>query len=118
MALVAAEVDAGSWHAPTVLTSEQSTSGVAMDPAAIASLRGLMWEAVHSGAAHAASVPGTPVYGQVGLTKVGKSWLSWFVGYRGDVAFTLIEAGRTPQLSAASLAGAFLSALGSSALAG
>jgi hypothetical protein len=34
------------------------------------------------------------------------------------VAFTIIEAGRTPQLSAASLAGAFLSALGSSALAG
>jgi cell division protein FtsI/penicillin-binding protein 2 len=121
MALVAGEVDSGSWHAPTVLTDAPSpagTSGGPVDAAAITALRGLMGEAVHSGAAHAASVPGVPVYGQVGLTKAGNSYLSWFVGYRGDVAFTIIEAGRTPQLSAASLAGAFLSALGSSALAG
>lgn len=120
MALVAAEVDAGSWHAPTVLASAPSpagASGAPVDATAVSALRGLMWEAVHSGAAHAAAVDGgAPIYGQVGLTKSGSSWLSWFVGYRGDVAFTLIEAGPTQQLSAASLAGAFLSALGSGAL--
>jgi cell division protein FtsI/penicillin-binding protein 2 len=120
MALVAGEVDAGTWHAPTVLTGTpvDAPASTPVDPSAISALRGLMWEAVHSGAAHAASVPGAAVYGQVGLTKVGSSWLSWFVGYRGDVAFTVIEAGRTPQLSSASLAGAFLSALGSAALSG
>jgi membrane peptidoglycan carboxypeptidase len=121
MALVAAEVDNGSWHAPTVLTNQPSpagASGAPLDSTAVSGLRELMWEAVHSGAAHGASVPGAPVYGQVGLTNTGSTWLSWFVGYRGDVAFTLIEAGKTPQLSSASLAGAFLSALGSSALSG
>jgi cell division protein FtsI/penicillin-binding protein 2 len=121
MALVAAEVDNGSWHAPTVLTNQPSpagASGAPLDSTAVSGLRELMWEAVRSGAAHGASVPGAPVYGQVGLTNAGSNWLSWFVGYRGDVAFTLIEAGKTPQLSSASLAGAFLSALGSAALSG
>ena len=75
---------------------------------------GLMRNAVRSGAAHEASLPGTPVYGQVGLVRTGStSWTSWFVGFRGNIAFTVIESGRTSQLSAAALAGAFLSALGS-----
>jgi hypothetical protein len=38
--------------------------------------------------------------------------MSWFVGYRGDVAFTVLESGPTAQLSAAALAGAFVKALG------
>jgi hypothetical protein len=37
--------------------------------------------------------------------------MSWFVGYRGPIAFTVIETGRTAQLSAAALAGAFLTAI-------
>ena len=76
-------------------------------------LRSLMRTAVRSGAAKAASQPGTPVYGQVGLVHTGSTWTSWFVGYRGDVAFTVVESGKTSQLSAAALAGAYLSALGS-----
>jgi len=56
-------------------------------------------------------VPGSPVYGQVGLVRSGSGWMSWFVGYRGNVAVTVIETGPTAQLSAAALAGAFLSAL-------
>jgi penicillin-binding protein/MecA-like transpeptidase family protein len=126
MAMVAAETDSGSWHAPTVLASSgPASSGLAatsssssLSQATLDALRSLMWGAVHSGAAHAADVHGTPVYGQVGLIHNGGSWLSWFVGYRGDVAFTIIEVGRTQQLSAAALAGAFASALSSSTLAG
>ena len=121
MAMVAAETDSGSWHAPTVLASSgpaATSSSSSLSPATLAALRSLMRGAVHSGAAHAADVAGAPVYGQVGLTRNGGSWLSWFVGYRGDVAFTIIEVGRTQQLSAAALAGAFASALGSSALQG
>jgi Penicillin binding protein transpeptidase domain/Penicillin-binding Protein dimerisation domain/NTF2-like N-terminal transpeptidase domain len=91
-----------------------------LDGSTMTALRGLMRGAVKSGAAHAANVPGTPVYGQVGLTRSSSSpgWLSWFVGYRGDVAFCVIETGSTPQLSAAALAGAFLSALGNGAVNG
>jgi hypothetical protein len=43
--------------------------------------------------------------------RTGSDWLSWFVGFRGDIAFTVIESGKTSQLSAAALAGAFLSAI-------
>jgi len=126
MAMVAAQVDAGSWHAPTVLASGGtggtgaggSSTASPLGAATLASVRALMRTAVQSGAAHAADVSGTPVYGQVGLTKDGTNSISWFVGYRGDVAFTIIEVGRTPQLSAAALAGAFASALSSSVLSG
>ena len=66
--------------------------------------------AVRSGAAKAASLPGQQVYGQVGLVRTGSGWVSWFVGYRGDIAIAAIESGKTAQLSAAALAAAFFSA--------
>jgi cell division protein FtsI/penicillin-binding protein 2 len=112
MAMVAAAVDSGSWHAPKVLEDSADPSGSALNRSDMSALRSLMRNAVRSGAAQAASVPGAPVYGQVGLVHTGSGWMSWFVGFRGNVAFTVIEAGRTSQLSAAALAGAFLSALG------
>ena len=124
MALVAAEVDSGSWHAPSVLigtdpaAAPSAGSAGQLDQGSLSSLRDLMRGAVKSGAARAANVSGAPVYGQVGLTHSSTGWLSWFVGYRGDVAFTLVEAGSTARLSAAALAGAFVSALGSNALNG
>ena len=113
MAMVAAAVDAGSWHTPQFLAGAQDPSGAALNPSAMSELRTLMRNAVRSGAAQAASQPGTPVYGQVGLVHTGSTWTSWFVGFRGDIAFTVIESGKTSQLSAAALAGAFLAALGS-----
>ena len=116
MAMVAAEVDSGSWHAPQILagaTDTVSKPGAALDPRALSALRSLMRSAVSSGAAQAADTPGAPVYGQVGLVHSASGWMSWFVGYRGNVAFTVIESGRTAQLSAAALAGAFLKAFGS-----
>jgi len=111
MAVVAAAVDAGSWHTPQVTQGAADPAGTALDPSAMSALRSLMRTAVRSGAAQAASVPGAPVYGQVGLVHTGSGWLSWFVGFRGDIAFTVIESGKTSRLSAAALAGAFLSAL-------
>jgi hypothetical protein len=116
MAMVAAEVDSGSWHAPQILagaTDTVSKPGAALDPRALSALRSLMRSAVSSGAAQAANTPGTPVYGQVGLVHSGSGWMSWFVGYRGNIAFTVIESGRTAELSAAALAGTFVRALGS-----
>jgi cell division protein FtsI/penicillin-binding protein 2 len=113
MAMVAAAVDAGSWHTPRFLEDAQDPSGTVLDPSDMSELRSLMRNAVRSGAAKAASQPGTPVYGQVGLVHTGSTWTSWFVGFRGDIAFTVIESGQTSQLSAAALAGEFLTALDS-----
>jgi len=111
MAMVAATVDTGSWHTPQVTRGAADPAGTALDPSAMSALRSLMRTAVRSGAAQAASVPGAPVYGQVGLVHTGSGWMSWFVGFRGDIAFTVIESGQTPRLSAAALAGAFVSAI-------
>ncbi len=121
MAMVAAEVDSGSWRAPQVIegaANPPGKPGAALDPSAMSALRSLMRSAVSSGAAQAANIPGAPVYGQVGLVHSGSGWMSWFAGFRGDVAFTVVESGRTANLSAAALAGAFLEALGSVAAVG
>ena len=111
MAMVAATVDAGRWHVPQVLqASDPPTAGAVLDADAMNTVRGLMRGAVRSGAAQAASRSGLQVYGQVGTVHTGSGWMSWFVGYRGDIAIAAIETGKTPQLSAAALAGAFFSA--------
>ncbi|MBV9445130.1 MAG: hypothetical protein JO345_04430 [Streptosporangiaceae bacterium] len=121
MAMVAADVASGTRQSPSVIAvpgDPPAAQPAVLDGSTMTALRGLMRGAVRSGAAHAANVPGTPVYGQVGLTRSSFGWISWFVGYRGDVAFSLIETGNSPQLSAAALAGAFLSALGNTAING
>jgi len=111
MAMVAATVDAGRWHVPQVLQApDPPASGAELDAGMMTAVRGLMRGAVRTGAAQAASLPGQQVYGQVGLVRTGSGWMSWFVGYRGDIAIAAIESGKTPQLSAAALAGAFFSA--------
>ncbi len=112
MAMVAATVDAGRWHVPQVLqASDPPSAGAALDTGVMDTVRGLMRGAVRSGAAQAASQPGPQVFGQVGMVHTGSGWTSWFVGYRGDIAIAVIETGKTPQLSAAALAGAFFSAV-------
>ena len=112
MAMVAAVVDAGRWHTPQFILGSPDPAGTALNPSDMSALRDLMRSAVRSGAAQAASRPGAPVYGQVGLVHAGSGWMSWFAGFRGDIAFTVIEYGKTSQLSAAALAGAFLSVIG------
>jgi cell division protein FtsI/penicillin-binding protein 2 len=111
MAMVAATVDEGRWHVPQVLQgADPPSAGAVLDTGVLNVVRGLMRGAVRSGAAQAASLPGRQVYGQIGMVRTGSGWLSWFVGYRGDIAIAAIESGKTPQLSAAALAGAFFSA--------
>jgi cell division protein FtsI/penicillin-binding protein 2 len=115
MAMVAAAVDAGRSHVPQVIQASPDpagASGTALDPGMMSALRGLMRGAVRSGAAHAAGLAGAQVYGQVGMVQAGSGWMSWFVGYRGDIAIAAIESGKTAQLSAAALVGAFFSAAG------
>jgi cell division protein FtsI/penicillin-binding protein 2 len=115
MAMVAAVVDSGSRRVPQMLADPADPPGYvgpALAPDELSALRGLMRGAVRSGAARAAGLPGPQVYGQVGLVHSGSGWMSWFVGFRGNIAFAIMESGRTPQLSAAALASAFLSAIG------
>jgi cell division protein FtsI/penicillin-binding protein 2 len=114
MAMVAAEVDAGIGHAPVLIASDPASTWKApLSAGQLGELRQLMRKAVQSGAAHAADVRGQPpVYGQAGVVQTGKNaWLSWFVGYRGTMALAVIETGTSQSQAAASLAGAFLSAL-------
>ncbi|MBO0821291.1 MAG: hypothetical protein J2P26_10610 [Nocardiopsaceae bacterium] len=110
MALVAAEVEAGAGRAPTLVASDQSLPWpVALTSDQLGQLRQLMYQAVRSGSARGAALPGKAVYGQAGVVQTGKhAWLSWFVGYRGTTAVAVLQAGATPQQSAAALAGSFL----------
>jgi len=114
MAAVAAEVAAGTGHSPVLLPADSgATTQVPLTDTELAQLRKLMRLAVTSGSAHAADLPGTPVFGQAGVVKSGQhSYLSWFVGYRGNLAVAVLETGTTAGQAAASLAGAFFGTAG------
>lgn len=114
MATVAAEVASGTGHSPVLIATDPSTTWKApLSSTALTQLRQLMQLAVVKGAAHAAYVPGTPVYGQAGVVQTGtRSYLSWFVGYRGTTAVAVLETGSTASTAAASLAGTFLKSVG------
>jgi len=111
MAMVAAEVDAGTGRTPVlVATDPPSTWQAPLSTSKLGELRQLMRQAVQSGSARAADVRGEPVYGQSGVVQTGAhAYLSWFVGYRGSMAVAVIETGTTQAQAAAALAGAFLS---------
>jgi cell division protein FtsI/penicillin-binding protein 2 len=118
MALAAGLVQSGSYTAPTLVASPGAPAAKPARPfnaRIVASLRSLMRATVTSGAGEAANVLGRPVYGQIGTTgpgSVGKGLgSSWFVGYQGGVAFAILEFTRSPDTSAATLAGNFLTDL-------
>ncbi len=115
MALVAAEVDTGTRHGPSLVTVPKDPQSAKLAPFSVAnlgSLRGLMRDTVRSGAARQADLPGQPVYGQVGTVelKPGKhpQWAHWFVGYRGGLAFAVLEITASPNTPAAQLGASFL----------
>jgi cell division protein FtsI/penicillin-binding protein 2 len=118
MALVAAGVDAGTWHPPVLITSPPDPG---LSPRAVAgaqtvgSLRQLMRAVVATGAARSANLAGAPVSGQVGTAQASpgsKWWAHWFVGYRDGVAFAVLMLTRSPAGSAVPLGASFLSGLG------
>jgi cell division protein FtsI/penicillin-binding protein 2 len=117
MADVAAQVATGRWYEPSLVTSPPDAQVSRRSPFAestLASLRTMMRAAVRSGAARRADVAGQPVFGQVGTVLLAsgrhQKWATWFVGYRGDIAFAAVEFTRSPLISAAPLAAAFLRA--------
>ncbi len=116
MAMVAAGVDAGVSHTPSLIAGGQAqmTSRAALPAGPVQQLRSLMRSAVTSGAAKVASqadARGAPVSGQVGVAPAGKKlWASWFVGYRGDIAFAVLVLSSSPQTSAVPAGAQFLAA--------
>jgi len=118
MALVAAGVAAGTWHPPMLVTSPPDpglTPRAVANAQTVGSLRTLMRAAVVSGAARGANLGGAPVYGQVGTARAApgsKYWAHWFVGYRGGVAFAVLELTKSPSTSAVPVGASFLSGLG------
>jgi hypothetical protein len=114
MAMIAAEVDSGVGHTPVLLAGDPpATWHAPLSVDQLNALRGLMHKAVQSGPAHAANLSGAPVHGQAGVVQAGPGeWLSWFVGYRGGMAFAILQTGHTRAQAAASLGAAFLSAVG------
>jgi cell division protein FtsI/penicillin-binding protein 2 len=118
MALAAGLVQSGAWVPPTLVTSPADPSARSshpFGPRIVASLRSLMRATVTSGAGQAANVAGRPVFGQIGSTGPGSIGTglgsSWFVGYQGGIAFAVLEFTRSADVSAAGLAGTFLSNL-------
>jgi cell division protein FtsI/penicillin-binding protein 2 len=111
MAMVAAEVDAGTGRTPVLVASDPPATWQApLSTSELGELRQLMRQAVQSGSAHEADVSGQPVYGQAGVVRTGAhAYLSWFVGYRGSMAVAVLETGTTPTQAAVALAGTFLS---------
>jgi cell division protein FtsI/penicillin-binding protein 2 len=111
MAMVAAEVDAGTGHTPVLVASDPPATWQApLSTSELSELRQLMRQAVQSGSAHRADLSGQPVYGQAGVVRTGaRAYLSWFVGYRGSMAVAVVETGATPAQAAVALAGTFLS---------
>lgn len=96
MALAAATVAHGSTPVPnllvgrdTVITGEHPQ----IEPAMVDGLRGMMRSVVTSGTAERIADQGE-VYGKTGEAEVDGGSHSWFVGYRGDIAFaTLVVRG-------------------------
>ncbi|MCO5998830.1 penicillin-binding transpeptidase domain-containing protein [Actinoallomurus rhizosphaericola] len=111
MALVAGAVASGTWRPPQLL--KDSPQSIQPQPLSgstdsITQLQSLMQTSVRSGAARQAKVPPRPVAGVTAMVPYGNGKVvSWFVGYRQDVAFAIAVEGK---VSAASLAAAFLRA--------
>ncbi len=114
MATVAAEVAAGTGHSPVLIPTDTAAAWQApLTATQLSQLRQLMRLAVTSGSAHAADIPGAPVFGQAGVVQSGRhSYVSWFVGYRGGLAVAVLEAGTTAGQAAAALAGKFFGKAG------
>jgi cell division protein FtsI/penicillin-binding protein 2 len=114
MALAASVVESGKWHAPSLVTdvdlAEPSSAPRGTTSAKVLTeLRALMRDAAKSPANAAADIGGD-VYAQAGSARYGSDqlWLNWFVGYQGDVAFAVVELGKSASTSVSSLAGSFL----------
>ncbi|MFG1616429.1 penicillin-binding transpeptidase domain-containing protein [Nonomuraea wenchangensis] len=120
MASVAAAIASGAWIPPRLVLEEHPSSldraPRPLEPAVVAALRSLMPAVVTDGTAQAVHFPAGTA-GKTGTAEYGSGEEppahSWFIGYKGDVAFAVIaEGGGAGSAVAAPAAARFLRALG------
>jgi cell division protein FtsI/penicillin-binding protein 2 len=117
MAMVAAAVDSGVVHVPTLVPDPRNppAGGSRLDAGRVATLRSLMLKVVQSGTAAGAGLP-AGTHGKTGTAEFGTGphpeTHAWFIGWRGDVAFAvLVEGGGVGGAVAAPIAAHFLRGL-------
>jgi cell division protein FtsI/penicillin-binding protein 2 len=116
MALVGATVAHGTPVVPQLITgrpTEVLTPATAPDPAALEQVRTMMRAVVTEGTATALNGLGE-VRGKTGtaeFTNDGSGAHGWFVGYRGDLAFSVLVVDGGTSEPAVAAAGRFLSAV-------
>lgn len=113
MALAAATVESGTWRPPSLLKDPEQPQPIqprSLDTDSISALQPLLRASVKSGAARSANLPGAPVSGVMAVVPYGSGkTVSWFVGFRGNVAFAVAAEGR---VNAAAVAAKFLRGVG------
>ncbi|MEU6997124.1 penicillin-binding transpeptidase domain-containing protein [Nonomuraea sp. NPDC046570] len=119
MAAVAAAISDGTWRPPRLVAADLVPAGGSkpreLEANVVRALRTLMPAVVTDGTAHAVSFPqGTA--GKTGTAEYGSGKEppahSWFIGYRGDLAFAVIvEGGGAGSAVAAPVAARFLAGL-------
>lgn len=121
MAGAAAALARGQWKQPVLVLDPAPAQAAADQPAlkksTVDAMHQMMREVVTGGTGvKVKNVPGAPIYGKTGTAEFDnnpKDTHSWFIGYRGDVAFAVfVENGGMSTDAAVPIAGKFFTTLG------
>jgi cell division protein FtsI/penicillin-binding protein 2 len=122
MAGAAAALARGQWKQPHLLTDPAPAKPAAdqapLKQSTVDAMHGMMREVVTKGTAKSlANAPGAPISGKTGTAEFDDTNTarthSWFIGFRGDVAFAVfVQDGGLSTAAAVPIAGAFFKALG------
>ncbi|NJC64221.1 penicillin-binding protein [Planosporangium flavigriseum] len=121
LAGAAAAIARGQWQQPKLITepapAKPAEPGPQLKPESVAALKQMMREVVTDGTAKSiSSTPGAPLYGKTGTAEYDNNdpnkTHSWFMGFRGDIAFAVfVENGGLSSDAAVPVAGKFCAAL-------
>ena len=121
LAGAAAAVARGQWKQPSLVLdpapAKTAPDGPALKADAVSALKTMMREVVTDGTATGVKgVPGEPIYGKTGTAEYDNDPAhthSWFMGFRGDIAFAVfVENGGQSTDAAVPIAGKFFTTLG------
>jgi cell division protein FtsI/penicillin-binding protein 2 len=121
LAGAAAAIARGQWKQPHLMVepapAKVAPDGPPLKPEVQAAMKSMMREVVTSGTGTGVkSVKGEPVYGKTGTAEFANGSTathSWFIGFRGDLAFAVfVESGGLSTEAAVPMAGRFFTALG------